>query len=112
MKSMALQIETVDIGKDCLVKVAGEVDLYSSPELRAAINKAFNRTSGNVAVDLRDVAYMDSSGVATLIEGLRSGTQQQRGFELIAPSNPVMKVLRLSRLDSVFTIRDTTEPNT
>lgn len=106
---MTLQLDTVDIGKNCLVKVAGEVDLYSSPELRTAINKAFARASSLVAVDLREVAYMDSSGVATLIEGLRSGTQQEKAFVLVAPSNPVMKVLRLSRLDSVFDIRDSME---
>lgn len=104
---MALQIDIRDVDKSCVVAVAGEVDLYSSPELRSAISRAIARAGSVVAVDLHEVSYMDSSGVATLVEGLRAGTQQQKSFVLVAPSNPVMKVLRLSRLDSVFDIRET-----
>jgi anti-sigma B factor antagonist len=48
---------------------------------------------------------MDSSGVATLVEGLRSAKEHGKTLTLVAPSNSVMKVLELARLDSIFAVR-------
>mgnify|MGYP000945774159 CR=1 FL=1 len=80
------------------------MDLYSSPQLREALLAMINKANTDCAVDLRDVPYMDSSGVATLVEGLKAANQRQRAFHLVAPSSPVLKVLQLSRLDTVFKI--------
>lgn len=102
---MGLQIDKKEQDGKWVISVAGEVDLYSSPELREAITKALPKAQKAVAVDLSNVSYMDSSGVATLIEGLRSAASRNVEFALVAPSQAVMKVLQLSRLDSVFTIR-------
>jgi anti-sigma B factor antagonist len=100
---MPLSIESQESGGKLVVRVHGEVDLYSSPELRTAIAKAIPKAEAGVGVDLSGVEYMDSSGVATLVEGLRSSAAKP--FVLVAPSQPVMNVLQLSRLDSVFDIR-------
>ncbi|MCX5757732.1 MAG: STAS domain-containing protein [Candidatus Hydrogenedentes bacterium] len=102
---MALRIERTEEDGKSLITVSGMVDLYSSPELRAAILKAVSKGEKALGVDLGGVEYMDSSGVATLIEGLKSAGQKQTAFYLISPSGPVMKVLQLSRLDTVFDIR-------
>ena len=103
---MALRIETTDTDGGQRIKVEGEVDLSSSPELRTAILKAMPKGKGMVAVDLSGVPYMDSSGVATLVEGLKSVGKQGADFVLVSPSAAVMKVLQLSRLDTVFDIRE------
>ncbi|MBP8131017.1 MAG: STAS domain-containing protein [Candidatus Hydrogenedentes bacterium] len=103
---MALELQTAEAGGRCVIHVTGEVDLYASPELRAAILKAVSGSGDGVAVDLSQVAYMDSSGVATLVEGLKSAGQKKVAFSLLAPSQAVLKVLQLSRLDSVFDIRE------
>jgi anti-sigma B factor antagonist len=102
---MALNIEEKEADGSCLIAVSGEVDLYTSPQLRAAVTKAVSKTRGPVRVDLSGVAYMDSSGVATLVEGLRAASGAAASFVLVAPSHAVMKVLQLSRLDSVFDIQ-------
>ena len=101
---MALQIDKTDRECGILLKLSGEVDLYTSPQFRETVIKAM-KAQPWVAVDLSGVGYMDSSGVATLVEGLKAAAEQQKIFVLIAPSNPVMKVLQLARLDSVFTIQ-------
>jgi len=103
---MALEIERREDGGKCRLVVSGEVDLYSSPELRRAVTQAIAETRGRVEVDLSGVDYMDSSGVATLVEGLRNAAQQITQFVLVAPSPAVNKVLQLSRLDTVFDIED------
>jgi anti-sigma B factor antagonist len=103
---MELTLEIVETLDTITVKVTGDVDLYTSTQVRAAIIKAIGKAPKAVAVDLRGVVYMDSSGVATLIEGLRAAAPGKVAFSLAAPSRPVMKVLGLARLESVFDIRE------
>ena len=87
------------------ILVEGEVDLYTSPKLRTAIMESVPASSSRVEVDLGAVDYMDSSGVATLVEGFKSSREHKKSFALVAPSVSVMKVLELAKLDSVFDIQ-------
>ncbi len=103
---MGLELGISDEQGAQVIRVVGEVDLNSSPELRTAILEAAKR-GGTLAVELREVPYMDSSGVATLVEGLKAMEPKGGAFVLLAPSSAVAKVLQLSRLDSVFDIRET-----
>lgn len=103
---MELEIQHTEEAGKSVITVRGEVDLYSSPRLREAVTKAAAKGNGDVLVDLKAVPYMDSSGVATLVEAFRAATGQKKQLVLISPSHAVLKVLQLSRLDTVFTIRD------
>jgi anti-sigma B factor antagonist len=51
--------------------VGGEVDLNSSPELRAAMSPHLKKKKKALIVDLSGVSYMDSSGIATLVEAMK-----------------------------------------
>ena len=102
---MGLTIDNEQSPNGSLIRVTGEVDLYSSPELRKAILKAVKEVRGDLAIDLEGVTYIDSSGIATLVEGLRSAREHGTGLALVAPSRAVMQVLELARLDSVFEVR-------
>jgi anti-sigma B factor antagonist len=101
---MGLKIEQTVRGDRTRISVHGEVDLYTSPDLRAALIKAVPAAEAGVEVDLSGVEYMDSSGVATLVEGFKSARENSKAFVLSTPSASVMKVLELARLDSVFDI--------
>lgn len=103
---MSLELTSSDDGGNVVIVAKGEVDLGSAPKLREAIMKAVKGAKDQVAVDLAGVAYMDSSGVATLVEGLKACREPGKAFLLRSPSQPVLKVLQLSRLDSVFTIKE------
>ncbi|NOZ57296.1 MAG: STAS domain-containing protein [Calditrichaeota bacterium] len=87
-----------------VVKVAGEVDLYSSPELRKAILSQAEKRPSRLVVDLSGVQYMDSSGVATLVEGLQKLEQNGGELVLCGLGDMVQEVFKLTRLDSVFQI--------
>jgi anti-sigma B factor antagonist len=102
---MALKIDIEKSPGGMTIKATGEVDLYTSPELRKAILEAIPSSGGELAIDLSDVTYIDSSGVATLVEGLRGARQHGTGFALVSPSQAVKQVLDLARLDSVFEVR-------
>lgn len=83
-----------------LVRVAGEVDLSWSQQVRDAILAALR--GGDVGVELSQVLYIDSSGIAALVEGFQTARGRGRRFALIAASKPVLAVLQLARLDKVF----------
>jgi len=102
---MGLTIDKEKSPSGFLIRVVGEVDLYSSPELRKAILEVVPSADGGLAIDMAGVTYIDSSGVATLVEGLRSAREHGTGFALVSPSPAVMQVLELARLDSIFEVR-------
>jgi anti-sigma B factor antagonist len=63
----------------------------------------------NTLVDLSDVTYIDSSGVASLVEGYQTAKKKNLKFGLVGVSGPAMSVLELARLNKVFPIYATVE---
>ena len=91
-----------------IVVLKGDVDLESSPAAREILLKSVEGT-GRVLVDLSSVTYIDSSGVASLVEALQAAKRNGGKFALVAASDPTRRVLELARLDKVFTMYATVE---
>lgn len=91
-----------------VVFVSGEVDLSWSQDVRREILGALGHGQA-VAVELSGVGYIDSSGIAALVEGFQNARTRKQAFALVAVSEPVRAVLELARLDKVFPIRDSLE---
>lgn len=89
-----------DLGGYVLVRVCGEVDLSWSQQVRDAILAALGNSG--VGVELARVTYIDSSGIAALVEGFQRARSSGRRYGLIAASRRVLAVLQLARLDKVF----------
>jgi anti-sigma B factor antagonist len=89
-----------------VIDVKGQVDLFSSPKMRAAILEAVNAANvSRVAINMTGVSYMDSSGVASLVEGLQLARTKNRSLVLFGLQQAAREVLELARLDKIFTIR-------
>ncbi|WJW74628.1 STAS domain-containing protein [Thiohalobacter sp. IOR34] len=86
-----------------VVHLHGEVDLYRSPDARAVILGCLGEGKPTL-VDLSAVEYIDSSGVASLVEGLQMARDKGLQFGLLGVSNTALNVLRLARLDQVFSL--------
>ncbi len=100
-----LDVSTRNIDKKgVVIAIAGDVDLYSSPEVRKVIIDLTNKKTKNILVDLSRVSYMDSSGVATLVEGLQQVGKYGGKLILFGLEASVKEVFELSRLDKVFEI--------
>ena len=91
-----------------VVRLTGEVDLSRWPEARKIILACLQK-SQHLLVDLSGVDYIDSSGVASLVEGYQLARSQQLDFGLVGVSAAAMNVLRLARLDKVFPIHASVE---
>ncbi|MFN7552893.1 MAG: STAS domain-containing protein [Pseudomonadota bacterium] len=105
---MANQCTTESLDGLLLVRVAGEVDLSWSQSIRKAVLDALSRAPA-VGVDLSRVTYIDSSGIAALVEGFQTARGKGQRFALVAASPQVRAVLQLARLDRVFPMVDTAE---
>jgi len=90
-------------GEYLVVAVSGEVDLSWSSEVRSAILDALSKGKA-VLVELENVSYIDSSGIAALVEGYQTAKSKDTKFGLVSISSAVKAVLELARLDQVFPI--------
>jgi len=108
MSSTANECVSETLGDIVIVRLKGEVDLSWSQQVRRTILDALG-TSGKVGVELSQVSYIDSSGIAALVEGFQNARTKGRKFGLVASSSAVMSVLQLARLDKVFPLFATIE---
>lgn len=89
-----------------IVSFEGDVDLQSSPEARKILLETVGKGLP-IMVDLSQVGYIDSSGVASLVESFQAARKAGQDLVLISVSDGAKRVLQLARLDKVFTICDT-----
>jgi len=99
-----MEISTKELGKATLVQVSGEVDMSNSPKVRETLMGLTKRKVPAILVDLGGVSYMDSSGIATLVEGLQEAMGYGGKFRLAALTPKVRQVFELARLTDVFEI--------
>ncbi len=89
-------------GEVAIIEIEGEVDMLSAPDVRDALVPLFLESMRGVVVDLSGVTYMDSSGIATMIEGLQWSTREGKRFIVSGLSDQVMDVFVLTNLKDVF----------
>ena len=102
-----LKIETNNIENIKVIKIEGDVDLYSSPQIRKTIIDLIDKKESALLINLDGVSYMDSSGVATLVEGLQRMREYNGRLMICNIHGAVRDVFELSRLDKVFQIFET-----
>ena len=108
MGTTLTEVTTRGVGRTLIIDVRGKVDLFSSPKMRKAIVQAIgNKGVSQVSINLSEVTYLDSSGVATLVEGLQRARSGDCRFVLFGIQDATREVLKLARLDKIFEIRAT-----
>lgn len=95
-------------GTCSIVYITGDIDLYSSPQLRETVLDLFQkREQQKVILNLTDVPYIDSSGIASLVEGLQEAKRLSARLILVGLNDGPRHVLELTRLLGVFEIAAT-----
>jgi anti-sigma B factor antagonist len=95
--------------KGVLLVVEGQVDMHTSPELRGKLRESLERKMNPMVVDLTKVQFIDSSGLATLIEALQAVGKFGGRLRLCGLAPAVKNLFKLSNLISIFDIRETRE---
>jgi anti-sigma B factor antagonist len=105
-----VQISTRRNDKTTIFDISGDIDFANSPVVRdSVLREICERRRPRVLVNLSQVRYMDSSGVASLVEGLKASRDLGSRFILVGLSTSARDVLQLSRLIKVFEVYDNEE---
>lgn len=93
-----------------ILDVAGDIDLAHSPAMRKVLLAEIrDKRTRKVFLNLKNVRYIDSSGIASLVEGLKASREQGSRMILYSLSQTVREVMELSRLQRIFEIYDNEE---
>ena len=87
-----------------VLELEGEIDLHVSPEVAASLRKIIEKKPKQLVVDLTKVTYMDSSGVAVLIQAMQDVQGYGGKFALAKVQPSVQHIFEIARLDQVFQI--------
>jgi anti-sigma B factor antagonist len=82
----------------------GEIDLHVSPSVTASLNSMIEKKPQRLVVDLSGVTYIDSAGLAALIEAMQKVEGYGGKFLLAGLQETVRSIFEISRLDQVFQI--------
>ena len=97
-------IDIVDYKGNQIVTPSGDIDMYTSPALRSELMRLITKDTKALHVDLSKVSYIDSSGIATFVEGLKKMKTFGGRLKLIGPPEGIMEIFRFSKLDNIFEI--------
>ncbi len=104
----ALRVEVVFVdGVYALVALAGRLDAVEAPTARRVLDGAPVASASRLTVDLTDVDFIDSAGLAVLARARRDRNLVGGSVTLIRPrSDDAMRVFRLTQFDQIFVMRD------
>ncbi len=89
-----------------IVALEGEIDLALAPEAERLIAEAEAREPGKLVIDLREVTFMDSSGLRILLTALRRAEEAGRGFALVKGGDTVNRLLEVTGLTDRLELLD------
>ena len=105
-----MQISARHLDKITIFDISGDIDLSTSPDLRKPLLRELRELrTPRVVLNLKAVRYIDSSGVASLVEGLKASRDVGSRFILFGLNTTVREVLQLSKLVRIFEICESEE---
>ncbi|ATX82823.1 anti-sigma B factor antagonist [Mariprofundus ferrinatatus] len=105
-----LKFERSDLSANNIqLRVFGDVTIHTSTRLREQLKPLYTTKTQRIHVQLDHVDFMDSSGIATLVEGLQWSRLTGGKFILSGLKENVRDIFSLAKLDTVFDIEDTSQ---
>ncbi|MFA6637014.1 MAG: STAS domain-containing protein [Candidatus Omnitrophota bacterium] len=99
-----MQINFEEKSGIAVFKVTGDIDINSSPDMKKGFEKVFKDKKDKVVIDLGDVGYVDSSGLATIVEIFKNMRIYGGKLKLAGLSDKVMGLFEITKLDRLFDI--------
>jgi anti-sigma B factor antagonist len=87
-----------------IIALSGDVDMHSSPDLREKLMVLVKKKVPALFIDFNKVSYIDSSGIATFVEGLKGMKSYGGRLQFFGVPPKIMEIFNFSKLDKVFEI--------
>jgi anti-sigma B factor antagonist len=97
-----MEIKIQDHEGVTIIALSGDIDMYTSPEVRRQLLRLIAQKVHVIMVDLTNVTYIDSSGIATFVEGLQGMMSYSGRLKFFGIPTKVMEIFNFSKLDKVF----------
>lgn len=98
MTLATLSLDQSGTGGALVISARGEIDRSTAPALSDALRRATFAGSGPVTLDLREVTFMDSSGISVLLNALRRLTRRGRRLSLVCARGELLRLFQLTGL--------------
>jgi anti-sigma B factor antagonist len=95
---------TAESDQPNVLPLDGEIDLHISPRVALSLAQMVKKKPAKLVVDLSRVSYIDSSGLAVLIDGMQSVEEYGGRFAIAGMQETVRSIFEIARLDQVFRI--------
>jgi anti-anti-sigma factor len=102
----AFNVRTEPRGNALVVRASGEVDIASAKSLEKEIQSAFDRDGAGVFLDLEDVTYIDSTGLAVLLRAQKVSSADGHKLRISLLSSPVEEAIKMTGLDGAFPLME------
>jgi anti-sigma B factor antagonist len=100
-----MKVKTESNGSSVIIFVKEErLDAHNSGDLKAEMNRLFEAGSCNLIIDLKEVRFIDSSGLGVLVSGFKNASTRQGSIKLSGLQTQVKSMFELTRLHRVFDI--------
>lgn len=106
-----MEIETIQREKVTILKISGDIVMESGPEFLGDLNDAINQRPGDIALNLADVNFIDSSGVGTLIKGYQRVRNLGSEMYIFGLNDVLKKVFVLTQVNTFLIILSEEEFN-
>jgi anti-sigma B factor antagonist len=106
---MTFSLRPAEPHLDCALVLEGEVDHTCARDLQAQLLAFVNELDGDTSIDVRDLAFIDSSGIAALVAGHHAAEEDGRRVVLLAPRPTLVRLLQVTRLADTFLAADGTQ---
>jgi anti-sigma B factor antagonist len=105
---MEFSVESEQVGEAThVISLAGEVDLYTAPELKQELLEAIGNDAKNVVVDFTNTTFIDSTTLGVLVGGVKRLRPNGGTLSIVCSDQNITKIFEITGLDRVFTIYPT-----
>ena len=97
--------ESITVGSDCAVlQITGEVDVYTAPQLREQVIQLLSSGVRHIIADLRDVDFLDSTGLGVLVGSLKRLRGHDGSFKVVASGGRILRIFQITGLIRAFAL--------
>jgi anti-sigma B factor antagonist len=101
------KVEVLNEGRASVISVSGELDLASSAALEEELTRATESDAELVVLDLRELEFMDSTGLSTLVKAHQRAEGAGKQFGLVRGPQQVQRLLSLTGVEERLRFADT-----
>jgi anti-sigma B factor antagonist len=95
-------VEAITAGDCAVLQITGEIDVYTAPELRRQVIHLVDNGTRHIVGDLRDVQFLDSTGLGVMVGSLKRLRVHQGSLKLVTSSGRILDLFNVTGLSHAF----------